>query len=128
MKPIDQTIFGLPLGNCLQACLASILELPLETVPNFNEEGEMWFPRCCEWAMRHGFSVIDIDVKGLDEWPWGCHGYWIASGPADRGILHCCVYDGSELAHDPHPSRSGLHEIHHIMLVVAPDPAGLYKE
>lgn len=30
MKPVDQTIFGKPGGNCLAACIATILELPLD--------------------------------------------------------------------------------------------------
>lgn len=30
VKPVDQTLFGRPSGNCLPACVASILELPIE--------------------------------------------------------------------------------------------------
>lgn len=46
MIPVTQTIFADPLrgdghnadgepGDCLRACVASILELPLSAVPNF---------------------------------------------------------------------------------------------
>ena len=32
MKPVDQTSFGFPGGNCFSACVASILELPIDDV------------------------------------------------------------------------------------------------
>lgn len=38
MKPVRQTIFGHEEGNCAQACVASLLELPLGAVPNFRKE------------------------------------------------------------------------------------------
>lgn len=35
MKPVNQTQFKPPDGDCLSACIASILELPLNKVPNY---------------------------------------------------------------------------------------------
>lgn len=35
MKPVDQTTFGFPGGNCFSACIASLLEMPLDDVPYF---------------------------------------------------------------------------------------------
>lgn len=44
MRPVLQTRFGFPSGNCLLACVASILEVPLEEVPDgWDEEG--WLAR-----------------------------------------------------------------------------------
>ena len=40
MKPVDQTLFGEGRGNCLPACIASVLELPLEAVPHFVLEDD----------------------------------------------------------------------------------------
>ncbi len=125
MKPVDQTIFGMPLGNCFQACVASILELPLEAVPNFNEYEHMWFPEFCEWAQLRGLNPVICDVRDKDEWPSLCGkaGYYIASGPGPRGIFHAVVYNGPEMVHDPHPSREGIEEIHDIILIAQMDPA-----
>jgi hypothetical protein len=36
MKPVYQRIIDAGKGDCFAACLASILELPLESVPNFR--------------------------------------------------------------------------------------------
>lgn len=40
MKPVDQTTFGAPHGNCLMACVASILEVPLDSLPVMFDEIE----------------------------------------------------------------------------------------
>lgn len=44
MKPIDQTTFGVPGGNCFSACVASLLELSIDDVPYFmgdcDEDGD----------------------------------------------------------------------------------------
>ena len=40
MKSVDQTKFGYPEGNCLMACVASILEVGLDDLPDL-------FERCC---------------------------------------------------------------------------------
>lgn len=128
MKPVDQTIFALPLGNCLQAAIASVLELPLEAVPNFNEAGDEWYPRLYDWCADHGFGVIEYDVKNDAQIVAPSAGYWIAGGLGARGILHAVVYENDRLAHDPHPSRSGIEEVQFMMFFVALNPAVLYHE
>ena len=46
MVRVYQTKFGAgnsnKPGNCLQAVIASLLELKLEDVPHFMEHGDMW--------------------------------------------------------------------------------------
>jgi predicted subunit of tRNA(5-methylaminomethyl-2-thiouridylate) methyltransferase len=56
MKPVKQTIFGLG-GNCFAASIASILELPVEEVPNFMaiETADYWTPMR-EWLRQRGKS------------------------------------------------------------------------
>lgn len=49
MKAIDQTTFGKE-GNCFAASLASVLELPLDSVPNFCVAYPSdWFAKTNEW-------------------------------------------------------------------------------
>nr|DAH82754.1 MAG TPA: hypothetical protein [Caudoviricetes sp.] len=44
--------------------------------------------------------------------------FYLAYGPAARGVRHAVVCRAGELAHDPHPSRAGLLEVHEIHLIV----------
>lgn len=37
MKPVDQTQFGWPHGNCFMACVASIMEVGLDDLPDLYE-------------------------------------------------------------------------------------------
>ncbi len=44
MKPVDQTTFGHPGGNCFSACVASLLEMSVDQVPYFMGHDD-WFGR-----------------------------------------------------------------------------------
>ncbi len=37
MKPVNQTKMTPPEGDCFAACITSILELPLNEVPNYSQ-------------------------------------------------------------------------------------------
>ena len=100
MRPVDQTGYGVSDGNCLSACLASILEFPIVAVPRFVSVDA----RLHRWLADRGLSA---SVFPPDSAPAG---YSIAVGPSRRfaGLMHACVaYDGA-IVHDPHPSREGL--------------------
>lgn len=43
MIPVDQEIVDPGKGDCLRACYASLLELPLDAVPNFIRHNHNWF-------------------------------------------------------------------------------------
>lgn len=125
MKPTDQTIFGHG-GNCLAACIASILEIPIETVPNFCGlyGDDEWFDRMNEWL--HALGLVGIAFKTEDPTfsrQWLRHAWCIVSGPASRGFLHCTVWRNGELVHDPHPSRDGLKAVHDVIVFASTDPA-----
>ena len=66
MKPVYQTVFGKHNGNCMSACIASILELELDDVPNFcamhTVEAPMW-KHCAEWLAERGLALIHYNVK-----------------------------------------------------------------
>ncbi len=114
MTPLDQTVFGNgengnDVGNCWQACIASICDLPLDTVPHFAKE----FPK--DWWVRTRQFVINS--TGVDfgcfnpDFPLTDQGYYvIGCGIGPRGVMHSVILDGvtGELAHDPHPSHLGL--------------------
>lgn len=67
MKPVFQTKRGLG-GNCLAACLASIFEVPLESIPDLAP------PECFtdwtvqarlrrQWLRERGLDYLEIDLE-----------------------------------------------------------------
>jgi hypothetical protein len=119
--PVDQTRFyepDLPVdeqrGNCFQAVVASVLELPLDEVPHFVQDHvdtaglrHWWdsfvaFVRTQGWAVHAAVPVTDYPEQHL-----------IVAGPSPRGtgddgLWHAVIYRGGEMVHDPHPDRTGL--------------------
>lgn len=109
---IKQTTFGDGKGNCWAACFASILEIPLDQVPNFcGDENyqEFWWSEAKEFLSCFGLTLIEINPSPELDWDEYFDCYWVAIGKSPRGDFHhAVVYHGSEMAHDPHPSGAGL--------------------
>lgn len=101
MKPVMQTIFGPPNGNCLQACVASLLHMDLDAVPNFMDRPEdEWIDALDEFLYKYGLQTVRI----------ACHdhyeptGYHLISGPSVRGdYWHSLVGFMGQPLHDPYP-------------------------
>jgi len=126
MKPVDQTIFGSPNGNCYQACLASIFELDLEEVPNFITFPEsIWYKKLTDWCDEK-FGLIPQPIDSIGPFT-NC--ICLASGKSPRGdFKHAIVWDCDkmEMIHDPHPSRDGIvGEPTHYTVFVVVDPSRL---
>lgn len=114
MIPVTQTIAGGPdsppeeQGDCLAACIASILELPIERAPH-HVMHEDWWDRV----------VSDLDSLGIDIVPMSGHmgywitGYWIATCPSlnlpprsdGEAVGHAVVMRGHEVAWCPSAGR-----------------------
>lgn len=126
MRPVDQTKFGFPGGNCFSACVASILELDVEQVPYFMADPvEEWMRRLEAWLDSIKCGLYPVLVPVSDEWYPA--GYYVLSGqsprkPEDAGALHSVVARGREVVHDPHPSRDGLLTHQDAVLLVPRDP------
>lgn len=106
MKPVYQTKFGNE-GNCLQACIASIFEIELTTVPAFMDE-PAWMNQIIRYL--HPFGLY-LDYHSAERFhpPYGC--YHLVWGISPRGLHHSCVGWNDAIAHDPHPEGGGLVEI-----------------
>jgi hypothetical protein len=100
MKPVYQTVFSPPLGNCVQACVASILELPLEQVPNFMLADDLWREAFDEFLEPYGLYTMTTYVTDV----WKPEGYHLICGPSPRGdYWHAIVGYKGKAVHDPYP-------------------------
>lgn len=110
MKPVYQTTFGYPNGNCFQAALASILELPLEKVPHFMLDlTNDWFMELRNWLGQFGLDAIC--VRGESEAFLPSKGYYIMGGRRPgRTYLHAVVACNGQVVHDPLPEGQGVLE------------------
>lgn len=100
MKCVDQDVLVEQhgFGNCLQAAVASIIEFPLNTVPNFILF-EKWYDRMVEFLNEKGFDVSGEPTNNE---------YALAFGDSPRGTKHAVVMMGDDIVHDPHPSKGGV--------------------
>ncbi len=137
MKPTNQTKFSiffidgrrLSYGNCLVACVASMLDESIEEVPNFytfygledrttKTLGDpMWMRVLNLWMEKKHHQRISIGSK--DDLP--SEEYVIMRGKSLRGNPHCCIYkkEGENLVpfFDPHPTSQFLKETHYYYLI-----------
>jgi hypothetical protein len=107
MRPVDQTTYGALDGNCFSACVASILELPIEDVPPFVIYGGDWARYFSRWLAARDLAMTYYNAMRGDRSP---PGFSIAGGPSKRfgGRKHACVALDGIVVHDPHWSRDGL--------------------
>lgn len=111
MNRIDQRTSS----DCLRCCIAMVLGLDYEDVPDFVAMRPMWTWAMTEWARRQGYWSLRVQSTSDGEMLPSLLGeaeidgpLWIASGPAARGHNHAVVMRGSVLEFDPHASRAGL--------------------
>lgn len=122
MKPVDQSVTRWGAGNCLQACVASILELPLDATPDFIRTGSDWLEALAQWLdAQFAMSVLLLKFTGNPSFTRP-NGYCIASGPTLGYPKHSVVWLDGRIIHDPHPSRPGLQRIDDLLVFTVPDP------
>lgn len=136
MTPVTQTMFWDPeappekqRGNCLTAVVASLLDLPIEAVPNFvqnhvDTDGDQDWWQCLHTFVREqGHQLYYLrpietpSAPSADQcaFPDPEPGeFYTVSGISPRGggtIHHIVIYRDGVMVHDPHPDRSGLSAI-----------------
>src|SRR5687767_9460505 len=139
MKAVDQRIVDLAgYGDCMTACLASLLELPYEAVPQLRKiqtEGGSWFQVFFGFLKENGFQFHGTfcpryadrgGVLSIYNWPdlaeicKGVDGLYMAGGPSFRGAVggHAIIIDDEGTCiHDPHPSRAGVPRIDSVYMI-----------
>jgi len=107
MIPINQTKLHNPpeeSGNCLAACIASIFEVPIDIIPEF--EGENWYLEMMKFVEILGFEMLRWDEEVV------LKGYYIVNGKSPRGSFdHVVIFKNGKMVHDPHPSKKGIENI-----------------
>ncbi len=115
MKPVMQTICDFEHGDCMRACIASIFELPIDAVPNFQEDVPDHFDeKLIKWCDKFGLFPLDVICKNIDDYTFmlkDC--YVVACGESPRSIdhekhNHAVVWLNGKMVHDPHPDQAGI--------------------
>ena len=91
------------IGNCFAACLASILEVDIQEVPEMPAWNDGWFKSYEKYLTEKGYHWLWMELDN-------CYvpGYSVVSGPGPRGVLHSCVAFNGDIVWDPHPSQEGV--------------------
>ncbi|HYX21755.1 MAG TPA: hypothetical protein VFA98_12995, partial [Thermoanaerobaculia bacterium] len=120
MIPVDQSITG-PKGNCMSACVASLLHLPIEHVARFiREPGDthifQWADRLDEFLEPFGLYALHFAADpDRAAFPGVYH---IMTGISPRGRPHAVIGKGHRIVHDPHPDKTGLVSVDGFCLLV----------
>lgn len=124
-----------PPGNCFQACVASVLGLPLRKVPDpkdswkpektLEESWDIYWKTMQKWFRGKGFLFLEFSAKGLTELNQieldGLQVFITGPSPRNKNINHCTVGHiettkkekgkvdiKSIIDHDPHESGECL--------------------
>lgn len=118
MRLVDQSILHDPdngkYGDCFRACIASVFERPIESIPHFNRDvtGEEQDRAINEWLAPLGFYLqpmnVDADYFFYMRKTHGVKQVHLIFGNTERGTYHSVVGVSGEIVHDPHPSKTGL--------------------
>ena len=118
VKPVFQTKFTNPGGNCFQACVASILEVGLQEIPDFCNDAafcdgkQIHYDRVTSWLHREfGMGLLCLKAEWFDGVLTEAYheAFVIAGGRSPRsGRGHCVVWRKGRCVHDPYPEGGGL--------------------
>ena len=120
MNKVYQTIIEKGNGNCLQASIASLLELELHLVPHFLEAGKYWCMELIRFVEYKGYSfngtfsgdmfTENYDYPKLDQ---TLNGLVLASVPSRTldSTHHSVIMNADgDIVHDPNPNKRWLNE------------------
>lgn len=131
MIPVTQTQLHDPAngkhGNCLSAVLASLLHIPIETIPVFSSK-DTWLKDMNAWLRPRGLAYISFPQDGFDRMLSdfgiiGVHHEIYGGTTRFTDVGHACVGHDGQLVFDPHPSRDGLNasvEGHGLFIALEP--------
>lgn len=113
MIPVMQTRYD-EHGNCFESCIASLLHLKLEEVPNLAayEENGLWLNKLNEWLSKKGLVYFELELPITEKKLFfkNYDFYYIQIGKTTRSknILHAVIGRKGKIVHDPFPKSPGL--------------------
>jgi hypothetical protein len=115
MTPINQTKFREDgeKGNSLACCVASIWDLDLDDVPEFEEMPQTWRPAMQEFVAQLGYNIKQEIAEFVAD------DYYIVMGRTSSGHGHARVAFQGKVVHDPGAGRSG--EVSSEFVIYFPD-------
>lgn len=141
MKRIKQTKFGAVEGNCFAACIASLLEVPIEEV-TIDPSADNWFDTLQDYLRPKNLFFLEVRIDVAKAYPLYAMNniYCIFTGKSPRtfegctGVNHCVVGMLNtepedrvifDLLHDPHPDNTfiDVSTIWGIGFIIKLDPA-----
>ncbi len=116
MTPVMQTVIHPEKGNCMQASIASLLDMGLDQVPNLIELGEdEWVDIFMDWLWANGYEfhgeMPGSYIDHVSEYTTGIDGHVLVKGTSNYQKGHMVVYKDGELSHDPTPAGLGVFEV-----------------
>lgn len=90
------------IGDCLRACICSLLEIDDTDVYNFAED-EDYPMELIKFLKDRGYRMrySKIEPKDIVK-------YYMVWGISPRGLNHSVIYSDGKLVHDPHPYGGGV--------------------
>ena len=132
MTPVMQTKFSDESlgtrGNCMAACVASLLGIPIDGIPSWEDMGDdgSWGDSFMSFLESNGYEYEGMIAPRSGDWKSdvlslsdGVDGYFIVGGKSPRLHTrgHAVIYKNGVMIHDPHPSGAGLLEIEEIYII-----------
>ena len=115
MVKLMQEIMHPVKGDCLRACVASLLDMDIKTVPNFcalfpdDNVKFGWFELFYYWMWHMGYLIkIHENIKDIQYDYKGINGYTIVSVQSTMpDKTHACIYsiEDKKIVHDPDPAQ-----------------------
>lgn len=138
MFKVDQTTFGgkdAPLeqqGNCFQACVATVLQMPLEEAFDARQDADdKWFDEFVKWLEQYGLGCIWIETTLEKPAPCsafrGIHIAECMSKTLYQGENHVVVINDGLLFHDPNPHAKEQGNIQGVYIFVPLSPYKLVR-
>ena len=119
MIKVYQTIVGKKRGNCMQATVASLLELPLDDVPHFLLKKNLGTFGMHKFFWKLGFEPCYINrgkfdtefMRKIAVFDGGVNGYFygVVKSQTFENVWHAVIVDENlNIVHDPNPNQKAL--------------------
>lgn len=107
MIPIKQRIIDNKKGDCFTACIASLLEIPYEDIPDIPLWG--WMEVVSPFLRKNGFTYEGYQKpEKAIELSVGIDGFYIVDVPSQNfeGIFHSVIFKGLDFVFDPSTAKT----------------------